>query len=73
MGWQGMSTIIFDCEVTEYNIIPPKDNDENTFCLNKESLIINFMDTKKEKILMQSEISKEDAIQLAKLILMKYT
>jgi hypothetical protein len=30
------------------------------------------MDTKSDKILMQSEIEKKDAIELAKLILLKY-
>ena len=67
-----MSTIVFDCDVTEYDIIPKKDNDENTFAINENCLIINLMDTQKDKILMQTEIDKKDAIELAKLILLKY-
>ena len=34
-----MSTIVFDCDVTEYDIIPKKDNDENTFAINEKCLI----------------------------------
>ena len=67
-----MSTIVFDCDVTEYDIIPKKDNDENTFAINEKCLIINLMDTQKDKIIIQTEIDKKDAIELAKLILLKY-
>ena len=67
-----MATIQFDCSVTEYDIIPKKENDENVFCLNEKAMVINFMDTQKDKIIIQSEIEKRDAIQLAKLILLKY-
>ena len=51
-----MSAIIFESDVTLYHIDPPKDNDENHFVINEKALIINFMDTKSDKILMQSEI-----------------
>lgn len=71
-----MSTIIFECDVTEYDTIPDKNNDENCFALNDNCLIISFMDTTsnvKDKILKQSEISKKSAVELAKLILLKYT
>jgi hypothetical protein len=67
-----MSAIIFESNVTLYHIDPPKENDENHFVINEKALIINFMDTKSDKILMQSEIEKKDAIELAKLILLKY-
>ena len=67
-----MSTITFDCDVTEFDIIPKKENDENTFCINEKCLIINLIDTKTDKILIQTEIDKKDAIELAKLILLKY-
>ena len=67
-----MSTIVFDCDVTEYDIIPKKDNDENTFAINEKCLIINLMDTQKDKIIIQTEIDRKDAIELAKLILLKY-
>jgi len=67
-----MSTILFECHVTEFHIIPPKENEENCFVLNEKAMIINFMDIN-EKILMQSEISRDDALQLAKLITLKYS
>jgi hypothetical protein len=67
-----MSTITFDCNVTEIDIIPIKDNDENIFVLNEKCLIINMMNSSKEKILAQTEIEKKDAIKLAKLILFTY-
>ena len=67
-----MSSIIFDCDVTEFDIIPHSENDENTFCLNEKCLIISLMNVISDKILMQTEIEKKDAIQLAKLILLKY-
>jgi len=67
-----MSTIIFDCNVSEFDIIPRKENDENSFAINEKCLIINFMDSTKDKIIIQSEIEKKDAVELAKLILLKY-
>jgi hypothetical protein len=67
-----MSTIIFECKVTEFDIIPDPLNDENVFAINENCLIINLMDSKNEEILMQTEIEKKDAIELAKLILFKY-
>lgn len=67
-----MSTIVFDCDVTEYDIISKKENNENTFAINEKCLIINLMDTQKDKIIIQTEIDKKDAIELAKLILLKY-
>lgn len=66
-----MNTITFECSVTEYDIIPNKDNDEVVFCLNDKAMIINLMDD--SIILMQTEIEKTSAIELAKLILLKYT
>lgn len=67
-----MSTIILECSVTEFDTNPPKENDENVFAINQDCLIINLVDSIKDKILTQTEISKEDAIELAKLILLKY-
>jgi hypothetical protein len=71
-----MSNIQFDCEVTEYAILPNKDNSENCFVLSDKCMIINFMSTKglgEEVILMQSEIERKDALELAKLIILKYS
>lgn len=67
-----MNTILFECDVTEFDITPKKDNDEICFALNKKAMVINFMNTQEDSILMQSEIEKEDAIRLAKLILFNY-
>ena len=67
-----MSTILYDCQVTEYAIAPKRDNEENSFCLHDNCLVINFMNISEDKIMMQSEISKDSAIELAKLILLKY-
>lgn len=67
-----MTTILFECDVTEFDIMPKKENDEICFALNEKAMVINFMDTKNKSILMQSEIEKRDAIRLAKLILFNY-
>ncbi|MBK7801048.1 MAG: hypothetical protein IPJ53_18310 [Saprospiraceae bacterium] len=67
-----MSTITLECNVTEFDIIPKRKNDENVFAINNNCLIINLMDSRKDKILTQTEISKEDAVELAKLIFLKY-
>jgi hypothetical protein len=67
-----MNTILFECDVTEFDVMPKKENDEICFALNEKAMVINFMDTKKKSILMQSEIEKRDAIRLAKLILFNY-
>jgi hypothetical protein len=40
-----MSAIIFESDVTEYEIFPPKDNDVIHFCIFEKSLVINFMNT----------------------------
>jgi hypothetical protein len=65
-----MSSISYECDVTQFDVIPPKGNNENIFVLNPRCLIINLMDN--ERIMFQSEIEKEDAIKLAKLILFTY-
>ena len=67
-----MSVTIFECQVTEFEILAEKENDEVCFAMLNNCLIINLMDSKKEKVLIQTEINKEDAIELAKLILFKY-
>ena len=65
-----MSSISYQCDVTQFDVIPPKGNNENIFVLNPKCLIINLMDN--ERIMFQSEIEKEDAIKLAQLILFTY-
>ena len=63
-----MSTILFECDATEYACIPPEDNDINSFSINEKSLVISFC--VEGNVLLQSEISIEDARRLAKLILL---
>jgi hypothetical protein len=65
-----MSSISYECDVTQFDVIPPKENNENIFVLNPKCLIINLMDN--EKIIVQSEIEKENAVKLAQLILFTY-
>jgi hypothetical protein len=65
-----MSSISYECDVTQFDVIPPKENNENIFVLNPKCLIINFMEN--ERVIMQSEIEKQDAIKLAQLILLRY-
>jgi hypothetical protein len=71
-----MTTVLFECGVTEFDIMPKKENDEISFAINEKAMVINFMDSRKdnfaESILMHSEIEKRDAIRLAKLILFTY-
>ena len=67
-----MDTILFECDATEYDIFPESKNDENSFAINEFCLIINLMDSKENKVITQTEISKESAIKLAKLILFTY-
>ena len=65
-----MSSITYECDVTQFDVLPPKENNENIFVLNPKCLIINLMDN--ERIMFQSEIEKQDAIKLAQLILLRY-
>jgi hypothetical protein len=67
-----MGYIIYECEVTEFDILPPKNNDQTTFAINKEALVISLCDSKKGEIITQTEINREDAVELAKLILNIY-
>lgn len=67
-----MSHILFECDVTEFVALPKKENDENCFSINDKCLVINLMDTQNNTVIIQTEIEKESAIELAKLILFKY-
>ena len=58
-----MSTITFECNVTEFDIIPVKENDENAFCINDKCFTINLMNTQNDRILIQTEIERNDAIK----------
>ena len=70
-----MSLIQFDCEVLDPHIIPKKENDEIEqiyFIFHETEISIGFIDSDRNKVMMQFEIEKTDAIQLAKLILLNY-
>lgn len=67
-----MGQIIFECDVTEYNIIPQLENNKNCFFISDKALLISLCGEDEETFLNQTEISKKDAIELAKLILQKY-
>lgn len=66
-----MSTITIECDVTEFTVIPDENYQKVVFCLNDKAVVISFMDNE-DNMLTQSEIESEDAIKLAKLILLKY-
>jgi hypothetical protein len=68
-----MSILQFKCDVTEFEIIPHSENNENHFYILDKCLAINLVNFDENKVLMQTEIEKNDAIELAKLILFKYT
>lgn len=66
-----MSTITMECNVTEYAIIPPIEYEKVAFYLDEKCIVISFMNDIDE-VITQSEIEKEDAVNLAKLILLQY-
>ena len=66
-----MSKLFLECEVTEYYAKPPKENQNVNFCFQEKAVLINLMD-ENDRLMLHTEISKEDAIELAKTILMKY-
>ena len=66
-----MSTILFECDVTEFDVIPNINNNENAFAINEKCVVINLIH-KCGDIIIQTEIERKDAIQLAKLILFRY-
>ena len=66
-----MSTLFFLFVFTEYYAKHPKDNVNVNFCFQEKAVVINLMD-ENDKLMLHTEISKEDAIELAQTILMKY-
>jgi hypothetical protein len=67
-----MSIITFECDVTEFDSIPQLENDANEFILHDKSLIIKIKDTNLETTIISTEIEAKNAVQLAKMILLKY-
>jgi hypothetical protein len=68
-----MSSIIYECSVTEYNVIPTLENSKNCFFVYDKALVISMLGEDDQTCINQTEISREDAIELAKLILLKYS
>ena len=66
-----MSTITIECNVTEYSVTPPIEYEKVSFYLDEKCIVISFLNDQDE-VLTQSEIDKQDAIDLAKLILSQY-
>lgn len=62
-----MLDILVVTNVTEFSVMPKKNNTKNIFSIQKNCLIISFCDDK-EKVLNQSEICIEDAKDIAKII-----
>ena len=60
---------MFECDVTEFAVIPDENYQKVVFCLNDKSLVISFMDDQ-DNVLTQSEIEIKDAYKLSKLILL---
>lgn len=66
-----MSTITIECDVTEFAVIPDENYQKVAFCLTEKAMVISFIDDE-DRILTQSEIENNDAVALAKLILLQY-
>ena len=67
-----MSSITYECSVTEYNVIPAIENSKNCFFISDKALVISMLGEDDQTCINQTEISREDAIELARLILFKY-
>jgi hypothetical protein len=64
-----MAKVLFKCPTIDFRTTLHK-NEITTFTFYNESLVINLVDEDDE--IIETEISKEDAIKLAKLILFTY-
>lgn len=60
-----------ECTTTEYYVYPKVENESTVFHFEDKGMIINFTD-EDNNVLEQSEISKEDALRLARLIIHLY-
>jgi len=59
--------ITFQAQITEYDVKAHRDYEYAEFILNENSLSISYFN-KNKRLLNQTEISREDAQTLAKLI-----
>lgn len=66
-----MNTITIKFEVTEYEVSPLIEHENIEFSVHEKAMSINLIG-EDNKSLMVSEICKDDAIDLAKLIYLKY-
>ena len=62
-------TIEIICDVTEYATMPPEENKKLVFSINNKSVVISATANNTDNILYQTEISIQDAIDLASSIL----
>jgi hypothetical protein len=62
-------TIEVICDVTEYATLPPEKNQKVVFSINNKSVVISATETNTDIILYQTEISIQDAKDLASTIL----
>ena len=63
--------IQLECATTEYYVYPKTENESTVFHFENKGMIINFVD-EDDNVLEQSEIAKEDALRLARLIIHCY-
>jgi hypothetical protein len=63
--------LILELDVTEYNVMPNRNNETNIIHLYQDSMVINLMDST-QGVIEKTEVSSEDAIKLAKFILQFY-
>jgi hypothetical protein len=66
-----MSKISIECNVTEFAVYPPEEYEKVLFYLDEKCVVISFMDDN-DNVLTQTEIEKNDAINLANVILLNY-
>jgi len=66
-----MNYLKLKVDVTEHEITPPEAQEHIIFAITEKSLIISIIDDN-ISVLEETEIEKNDAIELAKLILFKY-
>ena len=62
-----MATKKITCDITEYSVISPSEEVELSFSIGKEFLQIDILDSN-GNVLKQTELSIEDALELAEFI-----
>jgi len=67
-----MGLITYECIVSEFETNPDIESDVNKFTLRERCMEINILDRDGDVIFI-SELEKENALELAKLIILKYS